>query len=86
MADRGHRPPGMTQSEFGLRLWGRGRPDAERRWHTISRNELVEIGLECEMARFWREFYREELLRGRGGDTAEPRMRLMEKCMALLEC
>lgn len=86
MADFGHRPEGMSQGEFGNWMWGNIPEDARHRWRTITRQELVDIGVNFEMANFWREFYRIQYVRKKGGDSARPRWRLMKRCMRLLEC
>jgi len=86
MADYGHRPAGMSQGEFGDCMWGNRPEDARNRWRTITRQELVDIGLDCEMAKYWREFYRDQYIRNKGGASARPRWRLMKRCSQLLEC
>lgn len=79
-------PSGMSPSEFGRKLWGRGPEDAQRKLETITRHELELMGVDCELARYWRDFYRKAAISGRGGESAELRRQLMERCMELLEC
>ena len=66
-------PLGMTQGEFGQRLWGSGPSDAERRLLILTRDELDEIGLTHYLARQWRDFYRQAVQRERGRPTSEIR-------------
>jgi hypothetical protein len=86
MADFGHRPPGMSQSEFGLKLWGEGPDDARCRWRDISHAELTAMKIDCEMIVYWRDQYRDFYVRRQGGESARPRWRLLNKCAKLLDC
>ena len=76
----------MTPSQFGKVLWGRGAVGAQRRMNTVTREELVKIGVDCELAKFWRDRYAAEVKRRRGLPTSAVRVQLMEKCLQLLEC
>jgi hypothetical protein len=79
-------PQGMTRAQFGKFLWGRGTEDAERRMDTITREELARVGVDCEVATFWRDWYAAEVTRRRGLPTSAVRVQSMEKCLQLLEC
>lgn len=76
----------MTPAQFGKFLWGRGAEGARRRIDTITREELVKVGVDCEVATFWRDRYAAEVTRRRGLPTSAVRVQLMEKCLQLLEC
>jgi len=66
-------PPGMTRAAFGKALWGTGSDEARRRLETITREELDALGMTCQLAEQWHDFYREQSIRRRGLPTAEIR-------------
>jgi hypothetical protein len=76
----------MTLAQFGKFLWGRGAEGARRRMDTITREELVKVGVDCEVAKSWRDWYAAEVTRRRGLPASAVRVQLMEKCLQLLEC
>jgi hypothetical protein len=74
----------MTLRQFGQRLWGIGVGDAESRLTSIKRDELLQMGLNRELAQWWHQFYLTEARRGRGLPASIQRARLLEKCIELL--
>jgi hypothetical protein len=79
-------PPGITLSAFGEQLWGTGPEAAKQRLAEITREELVQLGLTCGIARLWRNFYQQQAMRVRGLPTSAIRVQLLEKCLILLDC
>ena len=77
-------PAGMSLPEFSHRLWGIGLEDAEERLKTITRAEIVELGMNIELTQWWLEFYKSESMRERGLPTSAARVKLLERCYQLL--
>lgn len=76
----------MTQREFGKRImqWGTGDDAARARIGTLTRVDLVQIGLTQEMAAAWRDFYLHELARNPRNPSAAGRAELMQRAADLL--
>ena len=65
-------------------MWGHGPDDAAKRLETISLSELETNGVTEAVVIGCRDFYAEAILRGQGGQTAQVRKQLMDRCLALL--
>jgi len=74
----------MKLREFGLRLWGRGESGARMRLSSITREELLQLGLNQQKAEVLRDFYQRKAVQGLGLPASPIRAQLMEKCIALL--
>jgi hypothetical protein len=79
-------PPGVTPIEFGQKIikWGRGE-EALKRIETISIEELRSGGVDCDMAKAWRDMYRQWAILHPGNPSAGYRAQLMNHIVALLE-
>ena len=79
-------PGGLTRDEFGSKIvrWGNGDAAARERIATLTRDELVRVGVTLEMALEWRDFYRRELYRNPSNPSAAGRAELMQRAVDLL--
>jgi RHS repeat-associated protein len=86
-ADVPARPNGMTPNDFGTRLmrWGTGNSEARDRIGSVTREELQEAGVTHQMAREWRDFYVNEVLRNPNNPSARGRAELMHRAAELLQ-
>jgi hypothetical protein len=66
--------------------WGRGEAAAMNRIGNITRQELEQAGVTCEILSRWREFYLLEAERNSRNRSAVGRAELMAHCLELLEC
>ena len=73
-----------SAAAFGKFLWGHGAEDAAKRLETIRLSELEANGVTDAIVIGCRDFYAEAILREQGGQTAQVRKQLMEKCLGLL--
>ena len=65
--------------------WGTGDEAARERRETLTRNELVHLNVTVQMAREWRDFYRNEIIRNPKNPSARGRIELMQRAIELLE-
>jgi hypothetical protein len=79
-------PAGKTRSEFGTKTmrWGTGDAAARARIESLTQHELENAGVTLQMARAWRDFYRQELVRNPANPSAAGRADLMRRAMELL--
>ena len=80
-------PKGLNVAEFGFKVmrWGTGDEAARERRGTLTRNELVDLDVTVQMAREWRDFYRNEIIRNPKNPSARGRIDLMQRAIELLE-
>lgn len=76
----------MTRSEFGNNVmkWGTGNDAARDRIATVTRDEMQNAGVTQQMAKEWRDFYRNEMVRNPSNPSAAGRTDLMQHVFQLL--
>jgi RHS repeat-associated protein len=79
-------PGGMGTADFGQKVmkWGRGDADALGRIDTLTREELEQSGVTKEMAKEWRDFYKQVSAENPGNPSAAGREKLMQRAYELL--
>jgi len=79
-------PPNLTTADFGQNVmkWGRGDNEARARIQTLTREELEKSGVTKEMAKEWRDFYRQVKMQNTGNPSAAGRADLMQRAYQLL--
>lgn len=65
--------------------WGVGARGAIARTASITKDDLVKMGMNKEVATYWLNFYKNAKDLGRGAATAPERIKLMERILELLD-
>ncbi|MBA3945256.1 MAG: hypothetical protein H0X37_11920 [Herpetosiphonaceae bacterium] len=75
-----------TVAEFGSKVmqWGTGSDVARARMATLSSEELESNGVTLDMAKAWRDFYLNEIVRNPSNPSAPGRAELMQRAVELL--
>lgn len=80
-------PGGLSVAEFGFKVmrWGTGDEAARERMGSLTRSELADLNVTITIAREWRDFYRNEIVRNPKNPSARGRAELMQRALELLE-